>query len=494
MRKSLVASVIGRYAILVLQIATSVVLARLLTPAEMGVWSVGQSAIFLSSTLRDFGAGDYLIRSDDAGRRAIGRVFALMLSISLVCALLLWASRNLLAHFFREPKLADLIDLMTLTYLLMPFGLGALITLEREFAFVQLQLMQAAATIIGSVTAIVLAYRGFSYFSLAWGQLAQMLVLLALRTMARPAAVFCKPIFTGWKGIFRFGVFTTLTAIFTQVSAQSVTALIGRILGLSSLGLYERANGMNNYLSNDLTFSIMQVVYVGFSKVKDKPAELKRLYLATVENLTGVLWPAYALIALLSHQIVLVLYGPKWTFAAPLLAIISLSSLLQAFYVPQVRVLTSFANVRSICAVEFTAMVFRILAVLFLARFGLIWAVVGAVSPSAIVAMLYWRVTSPRLAVGMIDMLAPLGRSFLVLLFTLVGPLLLLLFTPVAQVSATLQLVICLPVAGLGWLLSVRAVSHGLRPEISLAMSHAPRLFRQLLGQANGTAPSRFFR
>jgi hypothetical protein len=138
--------------------------------------------------------------------------------------------------------------------------------------------------------------------------------------------------------------------------------------------------------------------------------------------------------------------------------------------------------------------VFRILAVLFLARFGLIWAVVGAVSPSVIVAMLYWRVTSPRLAVGMIDMLAPLGRSFLVLLFTLVGPLLLLLFTPAAQVSATLQLAICLPVAGLGWLLSVRAVSHGLRPEMSLAMSHAPRLFRQLLGQANGTTPSRFFR
>jgi O-antigen/teichoic acid export membrane protein len=496
MRKSLVASIIGRYAILVLQIATSVVLARLLTPAEMGVWSAGQAAIFLSATLRDFGAGDYLVRSDDAGRRAIGRVFALMLSISLICALLLWFSRYLLAQFFREPRLADLIEIMALTYLLMPFGLGALITLEREFAFVQLQLMQAAATVVGSVTSIVLAYKGFSFFSLAWGQLAQMLVLLALRTLARPRAVFCKPIFTGWRGIFQFGVFTTLTAIFNQISNQSITALIGRILGLAPLGLYERANGMNSYLSSDLTFSIMQVVYVGFSKIKDKPAELARLYLLTVENLTGVLWPAYALMALLSRQIVLVLYGPKWIFAAPLLMIISLGSLLHASYVPQVRILTSFGNVRSICAVEFTAMLFRVLAVLLLARFGLVWAVLGVASPSLLVTVLYWRVTVPRLAIRAADLVAPLRRSFLVLVLTLAGPVLVLYLTPVAHVSPVLQLGICLPVAGLGWLFCVRAISHGLRPEIALAIGHAPRIFRQLLGQpaASGGTPSRFLR
>jgi O-antigen/teichoic acid export membrane protein len=485
MRRSLIASILGRYGILVLQVATSVILARQLTPAEMGVWGIGQSAIFLSSTLRDFGAGDYLVRSGDIGPTAIGRVFAVMLTISLVCAGGLWLSRDFMASFFREPKLSGLIEIMTLTYLLMPFGLGALVVLEREFAFVQLQLMQAAATITGSVVSIVLAFKGFSFFSLAWGQLAQMAVLLILRTIARPTAVFCRPVFSGWRHIFHFGVFTTLTAVCNQVSGQLITGLIGRVLGLASLGLYERANGMNNYVANDLTFSIMQVVYVGFSRVKDKPAELARLYLTTVENLTGVLWPVYCLVALLAPQIVLVLYGPRWEAAAPILRIVALGSLLSALYAPQVRIQTSFCNVRTIWAVEVAGMIVRVAAAFLLARFGLAWTTAGVFASFVVPAVLYWK-TFPALPLERNAIALAIARSAGVVCMTIAGPALLLVVPAVARMPAFLQLLLCLPVAGLGWLWATRSIRHSLRGEIALMAGHCGRLLKQLIGQPAG--------
>ena len=470
-----------------LQIATSVVLARLLTPAEMGVWGIGQSAIFLSSTLRDFGAGDYLVRSGDIGPKQIGRVFAVMLTISLVCVAGLWLSRHFMAAFFREPRLAGLIEVMTLTYLLMPFGLGALVVMEREFAFVQLQLMQAAATVTGSLVSIILAFKGFSFFSLAWGQLAQMAVLLILRTIARPAAVFCRPVFSGWSQIFHFGVFTTLTAVGNQLSGQLITGLIGRVLGLASLGLYERANGMNNYVANDLTFSIMQVVYVGFSRVKDKPAELARLYLTTVENLTGVLWPVYCLVALLAPQIVLVLYGPKWAGAAPILRIVALGSLLCALYAPQVRIQTSFCNVRTIWAVEGAGMIFRIAAAFLLARFGLVWTTAGVFASFIVPTVLYWK-TFPRLPLEKGAVALAIARSAGVVCMTVAGPALLLMTPAVARMPAFLQLTLCLPVAGLGWLWATRSVRHSLRTEIALMAGQGTRMFRQAVGLPVGNS------
>src|SRR3954469_354985 len=123
LRRPVIASVAGTYVVFIVQIAASMVLARLLTPSEMGVWGIAQAAILLSSTLRDFGAGDYLIRTGEIDARSIGRVFALMLCISLACASVLWLGRGAVAAYFAEPRLVGLIGIATLTYLLMPFGL-----------------------------------------------------------------------------------------------------------------------------------------------------------------------------------------------------------------------------------------------------------------------------------------------------------------------------------------------------------------------------------
>lgn len=480
LRRSLFAAVVGRYAIFALQIGLSMVLARLLTPAEMGVWGVAQSAIFLSSTLRDFGAGDYLVRSGDIGPKSIGRVFAVMLSISLVCAALLWLFRNAIALFFKRPEIAGLLEIMTLTYLLMPFGLGALVVLEREYAFVKLQWMQAAATISGGATAIVLALHGFSFYSLAWAQLVQMAVLLALRAIVKPAAVFCRPIFSGWSGIFQFGLYTTLTGISSQISGQAITGAIGRLLGMESLGYYERANGISGYVGNDLTFAIMQVVYVGFSKAKDKSEEAGALFLLTLENFTGVMWPGYVLVALLSGPLLLLFYGPQWTAAAPLLSILCLGATIQAAYVPHVRMLTSLSRVKTIFLIEATATALRVAAVLLLARRGLAWVSLGVVLPSLPVAIFYWRALHRRLTLAKSRLVAVLLRSLAVTFCATLPVVVLLRLPAIAAAGPAIQLAATLSSAALGWLLGLFLSGHRLKNEVLIALKQLPHLLRRL--------------
>jgi O-antigen/teichoic acid export membrane protein len=472
LRRSVFASVLGTYGVFAIAMAASMVLARLLTPAEMGVWSIAQAAMFLSATLRDVGAGDYLVRSGDLSRRAIGRVFALMLSISLVCALFLWFGRAAIAAFFHEPRLTGLIGITTLTYLLMPFGLGALVTMERELAFVRLQLIQLAAVATGSLTSIALALAGFSFYSLAWGQLVQMVLVVVLRAWARPQAAFCPPVFSGWGGIFHFGIFSTLNAVVSQVSTQSITAIIGRLLGFAPLGLYDRAQGLNTYVNNGVVFSVMQVVYVGLAKVKDDAAQMGRLFLVTLENFTGLLWPVYGLLALAAGPLLLVLFGPRWLAAAPLFQLICLGGMILACTSVNMRVLTAHARVHTIFLIEGAVMLLRAAGALALAPMGIVWLTFGAVAPGLVAVPLYWYASHRYLLMPRRELVGVVARSLAVLFATMVPPAALLASGLVQDRPALVQLPALLLAGGAGWLGGVRLTHHRLEGEVTGALRH----------------------
>lgn len=478
LRRSLFVSVFGTYAAFAVQIASSIVVARLLSPREMGVWSIAQGAIFISATLRDFGAGDYLVRSGEINKAAIGRVFALMLSISLACAGLLWASRGFIGSYFHEPALVGLIGLCTVSYLFMPLGLGALVTLEREYAFATLHAMQLAAVIAGSGVAILLAWHGFSYYSLAWGQLCQAAMLLCLRAIARPQAVFCKPIFNGWSQILHFGIFSTLNAAVGQISAQSVTAILGRRLGLGNLGLYDRAQSMTYYISNGLTFPAMQVLYVGLARAKDSPREFASLFLASVENLVGILWPAYALLAVLAQPVILVLYGPKWLQAAPLFSLTCCGGMMLAACYVHMRALTALGRIRAVFVIEACIMACRIGALLLLSSQGIFAAVAATVLPTALAVPLYWWAMRRHVALSWQQARPALLRAMAITGMTVLPAAALRL----GQVPETLfMLCLALALGGASWIASLYLFRHPLKDEVSRVLAWAKSARRKTI-------------
>jgi O-antigen/teichoic acid export membrane protein len=329
-----------------------------------------------------------------------------------------------------------------------------------------------------------MAYYGFSFYSLAWGQLVQLVVLLILRAIARPWAVFCRPVFSGWKDILHFGTFTTMIGLLGQINTQAVTTIIGRTLGFSNLGFYERANGTNNYV-RDMTYSVMQVVYVGLSLVKDKPAEFAGLFIISIENMTGVFWPAYAFIMLLSGPIVSVLFGPAWAPAAPLLSIICGAGLFVSSCSVHARLLTSLGRVQSIFMIEAIGMAVRLPAVFFLARYGLQWTVIGVVAPYILTAVLYWREIRAHVVIRRALVIAALRRSFLVMLATISIPVLLMGTGFFDAYAPGFQLAISTVAAGVCWLIALYALRHPLRLELSGGIDHALTTLRRLR-RANG--------
>ena len=121
-RRALVFSFAERYALIIINLASNLLIARLLTPAEIGVYSVTLAVMSIAQTLRDFGVASYLIQekelTDDHVRTALGVTLVIGVGLALVLA----GAAPWVADFYREPRMRNLVWLASLNFLLLPFS------------------------------------------------------------------------------------------------------------------------------------------------------------------------------------------------------------------------------------------------------------------------------------------------------------------------------------------------------------------------------------
>lgn len=467
MRRSLFASVAGRYVGMAIQMAASLIVARLLTPAEIGIFGVACAVMVIAATFREFGASSYLIKADELTRATMGRAFGLMLTLSLLTAAAIWFSRGLVAEFFAEPRLAGLIGLMTLTFLLSPFGLVSSAMLQREMAFATLQGITLASTVASVAATIGLAFAGFSFYSLVWGQIASMVTQMVLLAWVRPAGMFVRPRFDAWGDMFRFGVFGTMSSIVGHAGAQSVSIILGRRLGFAPVGYYDRGNGLAGYVNGDLLQSIAQVLYVGLAQVKHNPGQLSWLYLRSMAHVTGVFWPIYIGMALLAEPVVLLLLGPQWGPSASILMILMVGSFLIPPCMLHHRIMLAFGRTDAIFAIEVVLTVVRVAVVFSFAPHGIeavAWALVVVTGPMTFLSYLIG--VRRHLTLPAVALVRELARSAAITACTALPVLLLRSSEHATTARAAMDIAICGTAGGAAWLCAIIAFRHPLVQEI----------------------------
>src|SRR5262245_52109166 len=102
-RKSFLSSLAEAHLSLLIQLASMVVLARILTPGEIGIYSVAAAVVLLTAMIRDFGVAEYLIQEQDLSRDTMRAALAAQILVSWMLAVLLFLSSGALAAFYNEP-------------------------------------------------------------------------------------------------------------------------------------------------------------------------------------------------------------------------------------------------------------------------------------------------------------------------------------------------------------------------------------------------------
>ena len=389
MRRSLIVSVSGRYLMIAIGIVVALVIARLLTPAEYGRFGIAVSIIAISSSLRELGISSYLIRIPELDRLALGRGFAVTMTASLLVGLPIFLARDAIADFFAEPDIGPLIGLLCLNFVLIPPGMGAFSSLQRQMRFGTLNLMQIATASAAATVSIGLAATGHGAMSLAFGQITQYALQLAWFIAVEPRSVFVRPVFRGAGEMIRFGVPSTLAGVVNQGGMYATSMILGRMLGPAAVGYFDRGSGLFSLLNNDLVGTIAQVLFVGIARVRDQPAELGRLFRRSLRILTATIWPIYALVAVLADPLILLMFGPQWSPAVEVLQVLCVAGMFSAGYIIFQRLVVAVGAMGSLLMIETAGQSARVVGVYLLAGFGLTAAAGGTVISMAVLGILY---------------------------------------------------------------------------------------------------------
>ncbi|MCB0162681.1 MAG: oligosaccharide flippase family protein [Anaerolineae bacterium] len=311
--------------------ATSIILARLLDPAQFG--TIGLAIIIFSfiSRARLFGFNYVLISKSEAEPRVISTHFLLQAGLTAIVVGATFLLRPVLLIYY-EPQVINVLVVVAVLSLFDAEGLAAtayaLIT--KELRFKELSLFDVLVQVSAPLVAIGLAYYGFGVWALVARQAWETLINFILYWYASP----WKP----WHGLdfdwdagreyWAQGKHLWVSGFSTFIVFGYDDLLVGSWSGAAALGYYNRAYNFSK-LPMSFLGSIMQVAYPTYTKAKSDPAKLSLAFNIVLSAITLISMPASVFLAVAAPELVVLLIGEKWLPSVPLLQLLVVYSILR---------------------------------------------------------------------------------------------------------------------------------------------------------------------
>jgi O-antigen/teichoic acid export membrane protein len=317
LRRSLAINFAASTGVSLMQFALNVVLARLLSPSEIGVFSMAVVFVNIAHIFRDFGVGSYLQREPELTPQKVRSAIGVLFVSSWAVASSLFIASSWMAVWLKEPQVEPLIRVLAVGFLFIPFGSVTNSMLVREFAADKQAIINIAGMTGYCVSCLVFALVGMGTMSLAYANLVNVLVTALMSIPYRPKGVPWLPSFRHWRMVTNYGIGALLSNCVTTVNNAVPDILLGKIGNARAVGLLSRANSTVSLFSYVAGTTVTYGALSYMSQTHHRGESLAPTLSRANALLTGVGWPALALTAVLGHDIVLALYGEKWLSCVP---------------------------------------------------------------------------------------------------------------------------------------------------------------------------------
>lgn len=312
----------------IIQFIAGVILARLLSPTEFGL--IGMIMIFfaLSTSLIDSGFGDALVRKKDCNDDDYNTVFYFNLAIGILLFLILFFAAPLIADFFSEPQLINIIRVLSFTTIITSLGIVQSADLLKKIDFKTRTKISLISNVSSSIIAIILAYIGFGVWSLVVKQFLTNLIGTSTLWFYNKWLPKLKFNINAFKQLFSFGSKMLVSGLLNTVFNNIYYVIIGKYFSPQTLGYYTRAVSFANLPSLSIDSVIQRVTYPVLIRLNDDNKRLKAALKMLVKNTMLITFVFMIGLAAIAKPLVLTLIGEKWIPTIPLLQLLSFSLVL----------------------------------------------------------------------------------------------------------------------------------------------------------------------
>jgi O-antigen/teichoic acid export membrane protein len=331
MRRLIAMSMVQRGLSVGAYVVATMIIARLLTPAEVGVYSLAAAVMAIAGVVREFGIGEYLMQARQLDESRVRAAFGVAIVVAWSVAAAILLLRNPIAHLYGEEGVARVLMVLALTFVFLPFATPVTALMYRDMQIERVLWIQTLAVVVGHVTGVTLAWAGFGYMALAWGTVLNSACMVIALLLMRPGSLRVLPALADSRPLWQYcGRFTASAAL--ETAGRNVHEfVIGRAFGFGALGLYSRANGLFVQFNLNVGRGLSRVLLPDFARrARSGEPGLGAHYGRALQMYTAVTWPFFGLVAVLAPEIVLVMFGSQWTDAAPLLQLLCVGAVIQA--------------------------------------------------------------------------------------------------------------------------------------------------------------------
>lgn len=302
-----------------ISIVTFAILARILKPADFGLFALAFVAIDSLAIFKSFGIDSALVQRKENVDEAIQTGFFITTISGAVIACAGWIAAPFVAKFFDRGDLLWVIRALTLTYFFTYVSKIPFAYLEKSMRFAVSNAIDFIGSITNSTFAVLFALISPSVWSLVAAYLLRQVVMGVLSWYWSGIRI---RLYFNWKiagELFNFGKFMTALGILWYIGSNVDNIVIGKLLGATMLGYYAIANNVGNFINSHFTVLVSNVMFPAYSSIQNDSEAFKRVYLKTVKFVSMLSVPFGLGLIFLAKEFVLTLYGARWVSVIPLI-------------------------------------------------------------------------------------------------------------------------------------------------------------------------------
>jgi len=313
----------------VIQSVATVVLARLLTPADFGLVAMVTAITQLGQAFADLGLSEATIQRPKISHKQVSTLFWINVAIGLTLTLVTAGLAPVLAWFYREPRLRDITLLVSLTFLIGGLRVQHDALLRRQMQFLLLAIRDVTSYAVAVPVAVVMAWKGAGYWALVASPLTLNLTQMLLSWMMarwmpglprRDAKV---------GSLISFGGNIAASYIIYNLNRSADSVLIGWYWGAAPLGLYSRAYNLLMLPVRQLNAPARSVAVPAFCRVQADPERFARYYLRLANLMMWISAPLFGFLFVAASPVIVLALGNKWREAAPVFQVLAIAALAQ---------------------------------------------------------------------------------------------------------------------------------------------------------------------
>lgn len=316
----------------VFSVITSIILARLLLPAEFGQVDLAMVVLSIVAIFSALGLPSAVIQTSGDKEKSAFSAFVVTFSMGCLVFLICVVAAPWLGFFLGDPHVVPILQWLSVTVLLAGAARIPEALIQKELQFGRMSIIGILTEVSTAAVSITLAWMGWGVWSLVYG----MIVGAALNAVL--VWVFCPSVSWLRPSLWDRGIVTRMlgfgakmvgsTSVYTFYSYID-NYVVGRMLGTEALGYYGRAFNLTSKTVDSVNRTIGVVLFPSYAQVQQDKVRLSRAYLKSLRMISSITIPVALGLYAVADELIPTLLGKAWIPAIPALKVLSLMSLLK---------------------------------------------------------------------------------------------------------------------------------------------------------------------